>query len=112
MSNTYKHKGKGYWNNGIEDKNKPEIRKYLNHCHRHNSERGLFKPLELKLKEEIADVEMERALAEITYENSGLHLQNVSNNVVSVCESCRHFPRNLMNKTCAECDDGDNWEAN
>jgi len=64
MSNTHKHKGKGYWNNGVQDKSKPQIRRYLNHCHRHNSERDYFKPLELKLKEDIADAEMKRVLSD------------------------------------------------
>ena len=62
MSDTYKHKGKGYWNNDIRDKSKPEIKKYLNHCHRYNSKRGYFKTLKLKLKEDISDIEIKREL--------------------------------------------------
>lgn len=32
--------------------------------------------------------------------------------IYAVCETCLHYPRNLMDRTCSECDDGDNWEAN
>lgn len=36
---------------------------------------------------------------------------SVSDTEGAVCETCLHYPRNLTNKTCAECDDCDNWEA-
>lgn len=34
-----------------------------------------------------------------------------SNIDVAICETCLHYPRNLNNIICTECDDGDNWEV-
>jgi hypothetical protein len=64
MSNTRIHKGKGYFNNGIE--NKPEVKKYLFHCRRHNREKSYFKQIEIRIKESIADKEMVNELESIT----------------------------------------------
>ena len=62
MSDTYKHKGKGYWNNGITSK--PEVDIYLKYCRRHNKEKSYFKKRELRLKESIADAAMKKGLKE------------------------------------------------
>lgn len=43
---------------------------------------------------------------------NNVSLYGVSNTEGAVCGTCLHYPRNLMNRTCAECDDYDNWEAN
>lgn len=69
MSNTYKYKGKALWNNGIEDKDKPEIKKYLNYCKRRNIEKSYFKEKELKLKNDTGKIVMEQELSELINKN-------------------------------------------
>lgn len=59
----------------------------------------------INIKEKIIDNETNKII-----NNFDLHC--VSNNEVAVCDTCLHFPRNISNRRCAECDDGDNWEAN
>jgi len=66
MSNTYKHKGKGLWNNGIEDTKRKEIKKYLNHCDRHNSEKSFFEPLRLKKISDAVDISERLEVDEIS----------------------------------------------
>lgn len=69
MSNTYKHKGKGLWNSGIQNEKKKEIKVYLNHCHRHNREYSYFKREEMKEKNKIADKQMEADILEMQEED-------------------------------------------
>ena len=58
MSNTYKHKGKGYWNSGFKDKSKKEVKAFLNQADRHNFEKGYFKALKIKEIEKESDKEL------------------------------------------------------
>jgi len=61
MSNTYKHKGKGYWNRKIK-LNSSEVKKFLQHCRRHNREKSYFKEIEIRIVEKDADKDMKQQL--------------------------------------------------
>ena len=62
MSDTYKHKGKGYWNNGIVSK--PEVEIYLKYCRRHNKEKSYCKQNEIRIREKTNKVLMQQAIVE------------------------------------------------
>lgn len=64
MSNTFKDKGKGYWNNGIKDENKIEVQKYLKHCRRHNREISFIKSENIKCINKILNKQLEIDLLE------------------------------------------------
>ena len=51
MSDTYIHKGRALWLNGMKDEGRKDIQKYLHHCRRYNSDRAYFKNIKNKLYE-------------------------------------------------------------
>jgi hypothetical protein len=66
MSDTYKHKGKGYWNNGITSK--PEVEIYLKYCRRHNKEKSYCKQNEISLREKADKALMAKDILEVIEE--------------------------------------------
>lgn len=96
MSKTYKHIGKGYWNNGIQDETIPEVKKYLKHCDRHDREHSFFTTIKNKKIEKIAEEDMQE---ELNWKYS------------DICLNCKHTEYDILNKSCMSCDDGDNWES-
>ena len=96
MGKTYKHIGKGYWNNGIQDENIPEVKKYLYVCDRQNNSPSHIKKRKIKITEKIAEEDMQE---ELNWKYPDL------------CLNCKYVSYNPWNKPCAECDDGDGWES-
>ena len=73
MSRTYKHVGKGYWNNGIQDETIKEVKKYLLYCKRHNREVSYFSVRKNNIKNKISKKQMDEDLNEfLTMKDNGL----------------------------------------
>jgi hypothetical protein len=58
MSKTHIHVGKGLFNNKIDKPKSVGIKKYLNHCDRHNGDKGEGRQLRNMTKEKIANRDM------------------------------------------------------
>ena len=64
MSRTYKHKGKGYWNRKIK-LNSMEVKKFLQHCRRHNREKSFFEEKKNGIVEKDLNKDMKDQLNEL-----------------------------------------------
>lgn len=67
MSNTYKHKGQGYFKRGI--KNKKEVAAYLKYCDRHNSDYSYDKAILTEKQQKQADLDMRQQINDLDEDN-------------------------------------------